>query len=691
MAYEIRYTDFVDKGSIIVEDKSINQDTSLDFPGKRSTAYGRSIAENFLHLLENFASADAPLRPVEGQLWYDTTDNEDQLKIYNGTQWVPSGGVKRSNSEPIASASLNGELWVDKTNQQLYLFNGVEWILVGPEASSGALTGIKAETILDVSDTQQIIFTMYVKDKPVVIISDTEFVPKRAISGFSRINAGITIDHKFKFYGLSSTSENLRIANEDIPSERFVRSDVESTVTDRFNIRSNRGIRIGEASQFELALNNQTVEMKNNVSGSSVDFVLRDQTQYNTVLHIDSQRVVGINNPAPEESLDVRGNIKISPLTDDSLTGNLIIDSTVNSIDIESGSIVTAGGIGVARDIFAGGVITSASKAVIRDIEPYVRSDQSNLNGIGTIGTSTNKFEQLYVNTINATNINVTGNITGNLEGTASTAQRLATPISLNFAGGDISGRTGDFDGRTSISDIELSVSNEFISNKTRITNVLNTDEILVNKVDTSDGTETGIYKVSKFNFLKTIPTIPVGSMLPFGGYTPPAGWLICDGSVVNKVDFNNLWQTIQHNFRDPVTLPDGGVSTFALPDFRGRTAVGLDAMGSQGIAGRNSDAFEIGNTGGSSETVINEENLPEHEHYLRDENGRDFYAINIGTGEEVPDDNISLNYEANSEAAKGTNGISTSGGIKTASNTGVPLDIMNPFLATTMIIYAGE
>lgn len=688
MAYEIRYTDFVNKGSIIVEDKSINQDTSLDFPGKRSTAYGQSVAENFLHLLENFASTDSPLRPVEGQLWYDTTDNEDQLNIYNGTQWVPSGGIKRSNSEPVVSESSNGDLWVDRTNQQLYLFNGVEWILIGPEASSGALTGIKAETILDVSDTQQTIFTMNVKDRPIVIISDTEFVPKRSIPGFSKINAGVTLINTFKFYGISSTAENLRIANEDIPSERFIRSDIESTVTDRFNIRSNRGIRIGEASQFELALNNQTVEIKNNVSGSGVDFVLRDRTQYNTVLRIDSQRVVGINNPAPEESLDVRGNIKISPLADDSLTGNLIIDSTVNSTDIESGSIITAGGIGVARDIFAGGVITSTSKAVIRDIEPYVRSDQSNLNGIGTIGTSTNKFQQLYVNTIDATNINVTGNIEGNLEGTASSAQRLSTPISLNFAGGDISGTTGNFDGRTAISDIKLSVSNEFISTKSRITNVLNTDEILVNKVDTSDGTETGIYKVSKFNFLKTVPTIPVGSMLPFGGYTPPNGWLICDGSVVNKVEFNNLWQVIQHNFRDPVTLVDGGASTFALPDFRGRMPVGLDAMGSQGVAGRNSDALDIGNTGGSSETVINEENLPEHEHDMQGNDGSQYYGIRIGSEETLPDDARSLNYETGD---RGTQGLSSSGGIKTSGNIGVPLDIMNPFLATTIIIYAGE
>jgi microcystin-dependent protein len=327
---------------------------------------------------------------------------------------------------------------------------------------------------------------------------------------------------------------------------------------------------------------------------------------------------------------------------------------------------------------------------IIRNIEPYVPSDQINLNGAGNIGTIQNRFSQINVNTINATTANISGNIVGNLEGTASRAQSLSTPISLNFAGGDVSGTTGDFDGRTTISNIELFVSNGFISNKPRITNVLDTDEILVNKVDTSDGTETGIYKITKSNFLKTVPTIPVGTIMPYGGYTPPLGWLICDGSVVNKVDYNRLWQVIQYNFRDPTLLPDNGVSTFALPDARGRGLVGLDSMGNQGAAGRNVDALDIGNTGGSTETVIDEENLPEHEHTLKgkDENESQYYTIRVGSSDIAPDESIPLGYETGDF---GSHGLNSSGGIKTDKTLGVPLDIMNPFLAVTYIIYAGE
>ena len=36
-----------------------------------------------------------PTNPVEGQLWYDTTAGGEQLKVYDGTTWVASGGLKK--------------------------------------------------------------------------------------------------------------------------------------------------------------------------------------------------------------------------------------------------------------------------------------------------------------------------------------------------------------------------------------------------------------------------------------------------------------------------------------------------------------------------------------------------------------------------------------------------------------------
>ena len=91
MSYTISFSDAVNKGTITVEDNTVNSQTSLQFPGKNTTSYGTIIAENFLHVLENFANSTAPLRPIQGQTWFDTTAGVNQLKIYDGTTWVASG------------------------------------------------------------------------------------------------------------------------------------------------------------------------------------------------------------------------------------------------------------------------------------------------------------------------------------------------------------------------------------------------------------------------------------------------------------------------------------------------------------------------------------------------------------------------------------------------------------------------
>jgi len=106
----------------------------LSFPGRYSVNYGQAIAQNFLKLVENFARNTAPGsqpgegQPTEGQLWYNTSPGVDQLKIYDGTNFVPAGGIHKGTNQPDAGLSVVGDLWVDTDNQQLYLFTGSGWV-----------------------------------------------------------------------------------------------------------------------------------------------------------------------------------------------------------------------------------------------------------------------------------------------------------------------------------------------------------------------------------------------------------------------------------------------------------------------------------------------------------------------------------------------------------------------------------
>ncbi len=56
---------------------------------------------------------------------------------------------------------------------------------------------------------------------------------------------------------------------------------------------------------------------------------------------------------------------------------------------------------------------------------------------------------------------------------------------------------------------------------------------------------------------------MPVGSILPFAGPTPPDGWLLCDGAALASADYTALYNVIGHGW--------GGTDTnFRLPDLRG-------------------------------------------------------------------------------------------------------------------------
>ncbi len=85
---------------VTVEDGTIdNSSTSLSLIGKNYPGYGELLNENFVKLLENFASSSQPTTPVIGQLYYDT--NTNTLKVYSGggTGWKgAASGVASSTT-----------------------------------------------------------------------------------------------------------------------------------------------------------------------------------------------------------------------------------------------------------------------------------------------------------------------------------------------------------------------------------------------------------------------------------------------------------------------------------------------------------------------------------------------------------------------------------------------------------------
>lgn len=674
MAYEIAYTDRANKGTITVEDGVLNQETSLSIPGRNTTAYGTAVAENFLHLLENFANNNEPDRPVEGQLWYDTTLGAEQLKVYDGTNWIPSGGIIKATSEPEAANSQIGDLWADTDNQQLYLFTGSGWILIGPQFSQGLATGASPATIIGTDNNEYTAIIIEVAAQPVAVIATQTFTPKTTISGFTTIQPGINLSNRDilgsgipKFFGTAEKAENLIVSGQTVAAAQFLRKDVTGTTLFPINVQNNQGINYGINAELNIGVEGTAGIIQHQIEGSNIDVRVRNQGTTRTVIRVDSNLRVGINNEAPDESLDVTGNIQ----TDSSV----FVNGTTQSSTIGTGSLIVKGGVGIAKNLYIGGNLNVAGNTTTFDINPES-------NNTRNLGTSTLRWREVNATTFKG---NLVGNVSGTVSGRAGSADKLTSASTFKMTG-DVVANDFVFDGQTggSTKTFTTSISNQIIAAKTAVSSTQVDDEILINRVSG----DTGLFKITRRNLFSAVPTNPPGVILPYGGNAAPAGWLLCDGTEYRIADYQLLFDIIGYNFGGRSALPTG---FFKVPDLRGRLPLGADNMGGTSANTVTSESADIiGSTDGSETKNILVQNLPEHKHNMRGDSGDQYYAIRDVSG--TPNDDEAIVYDAPGVTGNGQ-ALSNSGGVITGlgETLGTPLNIMNPTLTVNYIIYTGR
>lgn len=111
--------------------------------------------------------------------------------------------------------------------------------------------------------------------------------------------------------------------------------------------------------------------------------------------------------------------------------------------------------------------------------------------------------------------------------------------------------------------------------------------------------------------------SVPVGSVVPWAGVTPPAGdpgWMLCDGRMLQKDQYPELAAAIGYTY-------GGSDDDFSIPDLRGRVVAGQDDMGSSEPAGRLTsdksglDGTVLGETGGLEDHKLIIAEMPIHNH----------------------------------------------------------------------------
>lgn len=571
--YELKFSDPSKTGFILVPSADIstginNYDTSLDFVGSGYNNYGISIAQNFLKLLENFSSPYAPSNPIEGQLWYDTSNPDKKIiKVNNGTltgtRWQPVSGIFQQVNDPsneYASIVVDGDLWIDTNSFQLKLRSNNNWVTVGPTfTSNGNKTGSEAISLESITGSFYPVILNWIDGKVVEIISYNEFTPRTVIDGFVTIKSGSNLTNKIatKYHGTADKTSSLIATNGAIfTANDFLKNKTLTSQTHEgtFIVESGSGIQINNSNL------NKSIKIYNNASGSFLELsntsnsLLIGNTTSSFIKVNSLYGNIGINTSTSinSPSLDVYGNAKFL----DNLT--VISNTYTNNALVIYGSSQIFGNqtvtnrLSVLGNTFLQGTVNIGKPAFSSSLPKSVLIPS--INNYYDIGSTSSTFDTLYVSNIGkiGTNVNIYGTVYG-------TTTKLENSRDFKIYG-QTTASIISFDGSNNV-EFNTSLTRNAILNQdlTAITTLTQTILVLNTASEFNN-----LEKISKADFLSDVYNLvfKTGMITPFAGSIIPSGWLLCDGSTYSILTHQNLYNVIGAEYGN--RLPDMSYSTTA-------------------------------------------------------------------------------------------------------------------------------
>ena len=568
MPYTINFTDPSKITSITVPDMApgINTvDTDLSLIGRGYPNYGPKTAENFVHLLENFASPSSPPNAIQGQLWYDNSTGRLQINgASSGQSWIPAGGVWQQDTEPTTAST--GDLWVDTNNILLNIKTNTGWSQVSN--TSTGFTGAFATLLQGDDNNPYWVIEHKVQDVTVAVDSASSFLPNPPIPNFPfQINTGTTITTLGKFWGTAQSADalNLYYGNQTLtlPTDRFlVKDDLTlpgpgQIITGRMYFQNTQGV---------------VLTTQDDPTGASNGII---------------QLVKSGNN------LEISNNINYGDivLNNSFGTGKVRIKSIMASRSTATGALVVDGGVGIHGDVHIGGSVYISTVSNFH-YTTLVTGFSDNVFG----GQAGQLVYQISTGTTGFVNTGSTGSILlsqGNQVPVYVTTANIYVAQSVhanNVSGG--------------------SASQFVIQTAPGETGFVSTANIYVRSSVYSDnltgGTTNSIPVQSNANSTAFLPVGNVGDILGIGvngnpsWAAPTAGGSISDAiaaaiEAAIPMGVILLWSGSQSSIPTNWTLCNG---TNGTPDLRDKFIVG---------AGNN---YSVSNTGGSTDVIV-----PQHSH----------------------------------------------------------------------------
>jgi len=323
----------------VVADQSYDQvSSSITLIGKNLNAYGQYINNNFVGILENFASASSPRSPVQGQLWFDTL--EGRIKVYAIDQFKPVGSPIIQDSEP--GQAVLGDLWWNPTLKELKFYTGISWYRTSeqPNPFGVGKSSWFVEQLTDINNTDQTITTLYNNGMLMAAVTDVDITlsPSAPYLGTTTLRAGMTLDPQFIIYGTATNA----VSWNNISTSSFLQKNIYQATTGALDILNNDGISVGTYTNMKLLIDdslqafntttgvlfmsnpneNFQVRYNNGVSGTSTAITL-----------VSSQNRIGIFTNNPNDAFDINGNTIVR--------GTLTVLGTLTNIEATTLEVTT--------------------------------------------------------------------------------------------------------------------------------------------------------------------------------------------------------------------------------------------------------------------------------------------------------------------------------------------------------------
>ena len=477
MSYTLKLTN----GTILLtlaDQQSDRVTTSLTMIGKNVNAYGTDLNDNFIHLLENFASANRPVNPLEGQLWFNAVDQRTYVyakSLTSSDDFKPVGGPIIGSTLPYNLST--GDFWFDSTARQLKFLAGPGNLLtIGPTYDSSiGKSGVLVDTPLSAVGSSTVL-GLYVNGTAIGLMAASPLTFSPPYNSITTAAPGITLIPGYKFVGTATFADTLvsPTTGDILNADSFFRKDTYPIYTQGFSVVNDfPGVTVGAGADIQLCNTGTSISNTSPVATLKINTLAQDfnleinpltTSTHQSAVYIDSSNSrIGIFNSSPSYPVDITGNVNINgnlivsgsstyitsadlrieskvvelssgTITNDSIANNggiKLFGDSIKSIlwslsnnawtsnvnlDIDSTSTYKIGGVSVIQSGALSSSVTASSLTSVGNLVNGTSIGQITFS-TSTIGTT--NFSPLYIGNQNTANINFNGN----------TLQNITTPI----------------------------------------------------------------------------------------------------------------------------------------------------------------------------------------------------------------------------------------------------------------------